>query len=156
MQKIYSYLALFFVFIFSFVTVSAHTIVIPGSNNNIFNEWKWDWKIPYCNNGDCSFEKWVETIKNSDLATIKRDWTAVSYIQDVVNYVLGFLFAITVIFIIWAWVMILTSAWNDDKVEKAKKIIIHAIIWLCVIFLAYPISSFVIDIFTNTKTMTTK
>lgn len=156
MQKIYSYLALFFVFIFSFWTVSAYSVTVWGSNSNIFNEGNNSWKVPYCNNGDCSFEKWVETIKNSDLATIKREWTAVSYIQDVVNYVLGFLFAITVIFIIWAWVMILTAAWNDDRVEKAKKIIIHAIIWLCVIFLAYPISSFVIDIFTNTKTMNTK
>ena len=58
-----------------------------------------------------------------------------------------FLFFVTVVIIIWAWVVILTSAWNDDKVENAKKIIINCIIWLIVIFLAYPIARFIIWIF---------
>lgn len=150
MKKIFFYILLFFMSLFSFgLNISA--------NNSTITIW-WD-KIfdtkptnPYCSEpGDCSLKKWIDETKWK-IHWIEKNWTAVSYIQWVISYILSFLFLVTVLIIIWAWFTILTSAWNDDKVDSAKKIIKNSIIWLIVIFLAYPISSFIVWTFEKAKT----
>lgn len=123
----------------------------------------WQWQViqqdspknPYCSDGNCDLEKWIDLAKNQ-IKWVEKDKTASTYVQDIVLYVLWFLFFITVLIIIWAWVIILTSAWNDDKVENAKKIIINCVIWIILIFLAYPITSFVVWLFDKGKTSTTQ
>lgn len=150
MKKIISLLICFFVFFSGLSNVWA----VSFESSSIF----WDTKIsqPYCKNPeDCGLQKWIEETKWQIKWVVNgENWqpqNAVEYIQKVVSFVLSFLFALTVLLIIFAWVMILTSAWNDDRVETAKKIIKNSVIWLLVIFLAYPISNFIISIFVNSK-----
>ncbi|ATU05451.1 hypothetical protein BKN14_03285 [Candidatus Gracilibacteria bacterium HOT-871] len=148
MRKIIFGILAIFLLISSFVSDTQASQINVGGNNNIIRT---DTKIPYCPNpGDCSLDKGIEESKGK-IDGIKSDGTAADYIQDIIIYVLGFLFLITVIIIIWAGAIILTSAGNDDKVENAKKIIINCVIGMVVIFAAYPISSFIIGIFIKTR-----
>ncbi len=70
----------------------------------------------------------VWTDKNVDLV-----------IQDYTAYLLWFLYLVAVIYWLWGWFNILTAWWDDDKVKTWKKIIIQALLWIVVIFLAGPI-----------------
>ncbi len=51
--------------------------------------------------------------------------------------------------IIYAWFNMLTAAWDDDKATSSKKMIVFAIIWLAIIYLAWPITTFVLDVFSQ-------
>lgn len=141
MKKIFSYITLIFI-----IWISNFFVVNTFAADHIF----WDNVTqPYCSEGSkCWLEEWIEEIKWK-VEWIKTEWTAVDYVQWVVSYILTFLFAITVILIMWAWFMILTAAGDSDKIDKAKKIITNCIIGLMVIFLAYAITSFIVDIFTK-------
>lgn len=131
----------FFGFAFSNYKLSENVNIFSNPANNVI----------YCSwDKDCGLEKWIE--KTKVINSIEKDADAASYAQRVVVYVLWFLFFVTVLIIIWAGAVILTSAWNDDKIEKAKKIIMNCIIWIIVIFLAYPITSFVVWVFDKAKT----
>lgn len=114
---------------------------------NIF--WWSNQKIPYCTWNECWLQQWVEQVKSSGIMWIITEWTASWYIQRVVIYILWFLSIIAVILIIYAWFNMLTSAWDDEKAKKSKSIIIYSIIWLVIIFLAWPITTFVIWVLTN-------
>ena len=75
-------------------------------------------------------------------------WTekdAVSVIQDWVATITTLLYIIAVIVILWAWFMILTASWDEEKTKKWKTIIIQAIIWLLVIFIASSIVTWIVD-----------
>jgi hypothetical protein len=101
-------------------------------------------EIPYCNNWECWLEEWVNAIKNIDGIETKR--SASEYIQAVVKYVLWFLALIATIMIIYAWFNLLTWIGDEEKAKKTKSIIIYAIIWLIIIFLAWPIITFVLKV----------
>lgn len=60
----------------------------------------------------------------------------------VINFVLGFLALVAVIFVIVGGVRILTAGGNDENVTKGRKTIIYAIIGLVVIFFARVIVGF--------------
>ena len=98
--------------------------------------------IPYCTSwNDCGLTEWVEAIESvswtSDTASV--------YIQNVVGYVLGFLALIATIIIIYAWFNLLTWIWDEEKAKKTKQIIIYAIWWILLIYLAAPIIKFVLE-----------
>lgn len=121
--------------------------------NSLFTDTKNE--IPYCNDWSdwkCWLDGWVNAVK--DVNVIEGDQKASVYIQNVISYVLTFLAILSVLIIIYSWFNILISAWDDDKVSNSKKIIIYAIIWLVIIFLAYPITSFILQIFTDTAKAT--
>lgn len=153
MKKILAFIIMIFSF-FNFLFLEVWAFSINQKDWIINSE---NVKIPYCDPNswqECGFEQWIKKSKEG-ITSIETEKTAVDYIQDVILYIFGFLFFVTVLIIIWAWVTILISAWNDDKVENAKKIIINCIIWICVIFLAYPIARFVIWTFDKAKTWQT-
>jgi len=60
-------------------------------------------------------------------------------IQDYVQYLLWFLYLLAVLYWIYWWFKIVTAAEDDDKVKSWKTIIIQALIWIVIIFLAGPI-----------------
>ena len=70
--------------------------------------------------------------------------TADVVIQSWVAYITNFLAIIAIIIILWAGFQILTSAGDEEKTKKWKTIIIQAIIWLIVIFLAGSIVNLVL------------
>jgi hypothetical protein len=137
MKKI-TFLIFAFLAFFSFLNIS---------NASIFKDSRTE--IPYCDWNDCWLDKWVDYVKNSGINGIVTDWTASAYVQRIVVYILTFLKIISVIVIIYAWFNMLTAAWDEDKFKKSKIMVIYAVIWLLIIYLAWPITSFVINVFTN-------
>ncbi len=140
MKKTLSLIFLFFVMIFSsFYSVKAD--VVPGVKD----------KLPYsCD--DCSLKEWIDKARweIKDIYNDENKWAS-DYIQEIVVYLLGFLYFVSVVIIIYAWFNILTAAWDEEKVSKSKKIILFAIIGMVIIFLAWPISNFVLQIFEQAK-----
>ncbi|MBU0597986.1 pilin [Patescibacteria group bacterium] len=67
-----------------------------------------------------------------------------STIVNVVQWVLGFLGLVAVIFILYGGFIWLTSGGNEEKVAKAKKIISGAVVGLIIILLAWAIVIFVV------------
>jgi cytochrome bd-type quinol oxidase subunit 2 len=72
-----------------------------------------------------------------------------STVINIVNYVLGLLGLIAVIIIIYAGVIWLTASGNEERVDKAKKILSAAVVGLIVVLLAWAIVIFVVGTTTN-------
>lgn len=75
-----------------------------------------------------------------------------STVIKIVQWLLGFLGLIAVIFILYGGFVWMTAAGNEEKVSKAKKIIGAAAIGLIVVLVAWAIVIFVIQ---QTKDVTT-
>ena len=65
---------------------------------------------------------------------------------DIVKYLMTFLGIIAVCVILYGGFIWMTASGNEDKVDKAKKIIIAGAIGLVVVLAAYAIVNFVIGI----------
>jgi len=96
-----------------------------------------------CANEDCSLTTWTELVKDT-INDIEKERTFSEYIQDIVAYLLTFISIIAVIYIIYSGFVILTAAWDEEKIKKTKATILHVIIWIVLIWLAYPITLFII------------
>ncbi len=79
------------------------------------------------------------------------DKTIAALIQDVIAWIMGFLYVLAVLFGIYGWILILTAAWDEEKVKKWKTVIINVIIWLIVIFLVSSIITWILELFTKTQ-----
>lgn len=66
-------------------------------------------------------------------------------ISKIIKIVLGFLGVIFIILIIYAGFNWMTSAGNEEKIEKAKKTMVAAVIGVAIVLMAYAITYFVID-----------
>lgn len=107
-------------------------------------------EIHYCKDYSCWLIEWLKYIKASLVGSwIETQWTASDYIQRILIYLLTFLKLFAIILIIYAWFVMLTSIGNEERFKKWKTIIIFTIIWLIIIYLAWPIVTFIIWIFTN-------
>lgn len=122
-------------------------ILLFISSINIWYAWASDFfdeneKIPYCQEGEnCSLSGWIEQVKPIKTFVTNKKFS--EYSQDVVVYVLWFVYLIAIILIIYAWFNILTWAWDEEKVKKSKKIIFFVVLWVVIIYLANPILVFV-------------
>lgn len=105
-------------------------------------------KIIYCSDGECGLDKWTEMVKWG-LKDIETQRSASTYIQDIVKYLLTFITLIAVLYIIYAWFQILTSAGDDDKVSKSKTTIITVLLGIVIIWLSYAIVNFIIWVVTK-------
>jgi amino acid transporter len=70
-------------------------------------------------------------------------------IVNIINYLLAFLALLAVIMILFGGFQWLTAGGNEEKVDKAKKILTAAVIGLVIIILAWAIARFVIDMLFN-------
>jgi PKD repeat protein len=64
-------------------------------------------------------------------------------IISIVNYFIGFLGLIATVFIIYAGVLLVVSAGNEEAVTKGKKILTYSAVGFIVIILSYSIVSFI-------------
>ncbi len=67
-----------------------------------------------------------------------------SIIIQVLNWANWFVWILVILMIIYAWVQVLFSWWDEDKLSKAKKSIIYIIIWIWILVLNYFILTFLI------------
>ncbi len=68
-------------------------------------------------------------------------------ITTIINYFLGLLGLVAVVFLIYAGVLMVTAGGNDEQVTKARKIIMYAIVGIVIILLSYTIVQFVSQAF---------
>lgn len=101
--------------------------------------------IRYCANGECWLEEGVEIIKGS-LDGIETDRSISEYVQDVITYLLMFISIIAVIYIIYAWFQILIWSGDEEKLKKSRGTIIYVVIGIVVIWLAWPITRFILQV----------
>lgn len=59
--------------------------------------------------------------------------------QGILTSFIAFLWIVAVFYWVYGGFLILTAAWDDGKVKKWRTIIIQALLWILVIFLAYSI-----------------
>ena len=80
------------------------------------------------------------TNKPKNLVELKSIWSwsdvVLTVIAQVVDLILYFAWTIAVWFIIYWWIRIITDFWTEDWISEAKKIVLHSIIWLLVIFIS--------------------
>ena len=69
-------------------------------------------------------------------------------IGQYINNLLNFLGVAFIVLIVYGGILWMTAAGNDQRVEKAKKIIINSTIGLAIILLSKMISLFIVEILT--------
>lgn len=99
----------------------------------------------YCKSGtSCWITEWINQVKDANWLPTNTKFS--DYVQDIVVYLLKFLAIVATLLIIYAWFNLLTSVWDEEKSKKSKSIIIYALLWLLIIFLAWPITNFIIAV----------
>jgi len=98
-----------------------------------------------CDEGECGLDAGVELAQQWINDTI-TDRTLSEYIQDVVVYLLTFISIVAVIYIIYAGFNILVWNGDEEKLKKSKMTIIYVAIGIAIIWLAWPILFFFLDI----------
>jgi type IV secretory pathway VirB2 component (pilin) len=73
-------------------------------------------------------------------------------VVNIINWVLGILALVAVVFVILGGFQWMTAGGNEEKIEKAKKVISAAVIGLIIVLLAWAIVIFVAG---TTKNVTT-
>lgn len=89
------------------------------------------------------------TALNAGLATQEQADDAIFFeksLGGIVNAILNFLGIAFLLLTIYGGIIWMTAAGNENKIEKAKKIIISSVIGLSIIILAKVIAFFIIDI----------
>ena len=137
-MKIYSKILLLIIISFSFFNAS------HSDRKDIFDiNWT---RIPYCHDDDeCWLEEWIDVVEHS-LDDIETERSASEYIQDIVKFLLWFIYLVAVILVIYAWFNLFTWLWDEEKAKKSKTMIIYVIVWILIIFLAGPIVEFVLNV----------
>lgn len=69
---------------------------------------------------------------------------AIGIIGRIITYINGFLMLVCVILVIYAWWLILISAWDEEKLKKAKSIILYVFIGIAVLVGSHAIFRFFI------------
>ncbi len=121
------------------------------SSGSLFSD---PWELPYCTGDECGYSQWVGFIKPI-IDNAETTKTLSQYIQDVVVYLLTFISIIAVIYIIYAWFKIMIWWWSEETLKKSRATILHVIIWIVIIWLAYSIVALIIDVLSSSSTSTT-
>ena len=68
------------------------------------------------------------------------------YAQQIITYLMGFISIIAVLYIIYAGFQLMIGAGDEEKMKKTRQIIIYVILGILVMWLAYPIVRWTINI----------
>lgn len=102
--------------------------------------------IRYCNDGDCGIDEGISAVEGG-LDGIETERTLAQYIQDVVIYLLGFVSIVAVIYIIYAGFRIMVGNGDEEQLKKSQKMIIYVALGIIIMWLAWPITKFILDLF---------
>ena len=75
--------------------------------------------------------------------------------QTILNYALSFLGFVATIMVIYGGVLYVTSAGNDTEVEKAKKILLYAVVGIVLILLSFALVNTVLGAATSGSSTST-
>ncbi|MDD2693987.1 MAG: hypothetical protein PHY14_03570 [Candidatus Gracilibacteria bacterium] len=106
-------------------------------------------KPPICNDNSCSLSGGVEAVGNAVSGFVTKK-TLTAYVQDIIVYLLGFISLIGVIYIMYAGFQVMTGAGDEEKLKKARNIIIYVILGIVLMWIAYSLVNWSIN-FVNGK-----
>lgn len=86
----------------------------------------------------CNIE-WVTKITCENERSLS-EWAKMTF--EIINWLNGFVWIAVVIMIIYAWAQIIFSAWEDEKIKKAKQSLIYILIWITLLIMNYLILTF--------------
>jgi len=124
-------MGLFFCFISTFLTLLPNQVLATTTAN-------------YGNYG------LSDTIKEGNLKEALSPTDPRVRAGQIIGVVLSFIGVIFLILMIYAGILWMTASGNDQQVNKAKNLMINAIIGLIIVFAAYAITAYVGDLVTNT------
>ncbi len=128
-------------FFSSFSLISEKTFALCSG---WFNFGDCEFKIPVgCESKDC-LKDWVGIIGRVMKGLTNKPLS--EYAQDVVLYFLSFISIIAVIYIIYAGFQILIGGGDEEKMKKAKNIILYVIVGIIVMWLAYAIVEWIMKL----------
>ena len=88
---------------------------------------------------------WVTQCTNFQITNCANktdiNWIAFIVVR-IIDWMNGFVAIVVTILIIYAWFLTLISAWDEEKLKKAKSSIIFITIWLFILFANYLILTF--------------
>ncbi len=102
-----------------------------------------------CQWDECSFEWWTD-IAATAIDGIVTDKTFSEYVIQLIQVLTTYITLIWVIIIIYAGFIILVSGWEEEKIKNAKRLILYAILWIVLIWVALQLTEFIIDILDGT------
>ncbi len=82
-------------------------------------------------------------------ATLKVGQTVPQYVGAIISAILGIIGVIFLILIVYGGIQWMLAEGDENKVGKARGFIFHAIIGLILVFSAYAITNFVVNILTT-------
>ncbi len=92
-------------------------------------------------NSDCEADFWFNFVNESCLIDADIWWVA-NIVVTIINWLNGFIAVIVLVLIIYAWFILLTSAWDEEKLKKTKSIILYIAIWMALLVTNYLIFTF--------------
>jgi len=123
----------FTIFSFIFLSVFFVSCNIGWAQTGVFTE-----------NPDMS---WVNVAQESGYSVTDPGYDrAVKLIGDIIRFILTFLGAVFFILIIYGGFLWLTAGGNEEKLTKAKSLLINAVIGLIIVFAAYAIIYLVLNV----------
>ena len=105
--------------------------------------------IIICQWDECGFQEGADAAQNA-IDGVVTDRTLSEYVIDIIQYLTTFFTLIGVIIVIYAGFTILVSWGDEEKIKKAKKLILYAILGLILVWLAWSITTFIISILDGT------
>lgn len=90
-----------------------------------------------------------ETMQQGDLKEALSSTDPRERAGQLIGIVLSFIGVLFLILIIYAGIMWMTASGNDQQINKAKGLIINAVIGLIIVFAAYAITAYVGDLLTS-------
>lgn len=133
MKKIFIVLSVFIISLF-FVNI----------DNSFACSWNWDLKssVDWCFSWSDLIQSWDLKVDGSDFKGKINDWT---------KRIAFYLWLWAVISIVFSWFTLVTSSWDDEKINKAKDIFKWSIFWFLGIIFASLIILLVINLFYSIK-----
>ena len=133
------------------VVLLSFGLFATNTNASFFDDLLWD-STPKvhidCGDKECNIDSGIEIVKDS-VNDIEKERPFSEYVQDLIRFLLTFVSIIAVAYIIYAWFRIMTWAWDEETLKKQKNTIIYVIIWIVVMWLAYSIVKFVIQVLSS-------
>lgn len=77
------------------------------------------------------------------LNQVNLSWVS-EIIVNIIDWVNGFIWIVVIILIIYAGFLVLISIWDEEKLKKAKSIILYIALWLLILVVNYLILTFFI------------
>jgi hypothetical protein len=86
----------------------------------------------------------VLTLAQATTPPLPTDVDLLDMIGKIANYLFWILLAISIVVIVYAGILFVTASGNAEQVEKARGIILYAIVGIVVAMIAYAIRTFLL------------